>query len=197
MHGRRIRQVLLHDVGMSRALIRRLRENNRVRLNNLPVFLNQFVQAGDVLNIDLDFAEESCVAAEPMDLDIVYEDSDFLALNKPPGVIVHPVGQETTGTLANGVMYYWLAQGLQAKFRPIHRLDRNTSGLVLKVKTSLPTKACTASLWRDRLGAPTWPWWTATFPICPGRSVPRLVENPAAAWSAGSPRKVKKRLPTT
>jgi 23S rRNA pseudouridine1911/1915/1917 synthase len=129
--GRRIRQILLTRLGMSRALIQRLRENDRVRLNGHPVFLTQFVQAGDILNIDLQFDEDSSIIPEQMELDIVYEDEDFLALNKPPGIIVHPVGQEISGTLANGVIHHWLEQGIRSKFRPIHRLDRNTSGLVL------------------------------------------------------------------
>lgn len=131
LKGRRIRHILLSELGLSRALIQRLRDNDRVRLNGNPVFLTHKVDAGEHITVDLEFTEESHIIPEPMDLTIVFEDQEFLALNKPAGILIHPVGKETTGTLANGVIHYWLTQGVQAKFRPIHRLDRNTSGLVV------------------------------------------------------------------
>jgi len=129
--GRRVRSILQYEFGLSRALIQRLRDNDRVRLDGNPVFLTRIATPGELITVDLDFAEESYILPERMDLDIVGEDQDFLALNKPAGVLIHPVGKEITGTLANGVIHYWLSQGVYAKFRPIHRLDRNTSGLVL------------------------------------------------------------------
>ncbi len=129
--GHRLRHILYSRLGLSWALIQRVRENDRVRLNGEPVYLTQLAQPGDIITVEIDFEEESSIAAERMELDIIHEDQDFLVLNKPAGVLMHPVGQERSGTLANGVVYYWQSQGARAKFRPIHRLDRNTSGLVL------------------------------------------------------------------
>lgn len=129
--GRRIRYILSGSLGLSRALIQRLRDNNRVRLNGQSVFLTEYAQAGDLLSIDLMFDEESFITPERMDLTIIAEDEDFLVINKPPGILVHPVGRHQSGTLANGVLYHWQREGIMSKFRPIHRLDRDTSGLVL------------------------------------------------------------------
>lgn len=129
--GRRIRQILLSKLGLSHTLLQRLKEHERVLLNGLPVFLNQTARSGDQLSVDISFNEETLIIPEKMDLNILYEDDEFLVINKPPGILVHPVGKEQTGTLANGVIYYWQTHDIQAKFRPIHRLDRKTSGLVL------------------------------------------------------------------
>lgn len=70
------------------------------------------------------------IIPEPFPLDIVYIDDDFLVVNKPAGV-THPSRMGGTGTLANAVTYYWQGLGRNSLFRPINRLDRDTSGLVL------------------------------------------------------------------
>lgn len=59
------------------------------------------------------------------------EDEDLLVVNKPPGMLVHPLTVEAGGTLANAVVHRWSRQGLTARFRPVYRIDRDTSGLVL------------------------------------------------------------------
>ncbi|MDA8443104.1 MAG: RluA family pseudouridine synthase [Peptococcaceae bacterium] len=139
--GRRIRQLLASRLGLSRALIQRLRENNRVKLNEQAVYLTQFAQAGDLISVDLVFDETSAIVPEAMDLNVIFEDADFLVLNKPPGILVHPVGVHNSGTLANGVMYRWQQQGIASKFRPIHRIDRYTSGVVVVGKNQFAHQA--------------------------------------------------------
>ncbi|UUZ87075.1 RluA family pseudouridine synthase [Paenibacillus sp. P26] len=71
---------------------------------------------------------------EPMELDILYEDEEALVLNKPAGLVVHPTHGHYTGTIANGVVHYWAQQGQSFRFRPVHRLDQETSGVLAIAK---------------------------------------------------------------
>jgi RluA family pseudouridine synthase len=70
-----------------------------------------------------------------MELDIVYEDGDLLVANKPPFVLVHPTMAEHRSTLAHGIAFHLQEQGLRTRVRPVHRIDRDTSGLVLFAKS--------------------------------------------------------------
>jgi len=90
------------------------------------------VKTGDVLTWDLE--ETSDIIGENIPLNIKYEDEYLLIVDKPAGILVHPTHGEITGTLANAVMGYYEKLGLKIAFHPIHRLDRNTSGLILIVK---------------------------------------------------------------
>ena len=71
-----------------------------------------------------------------MPLEVVYEDEDVLALNKAPFLLVHPVAPHHRETLVHGVTFHFLAQGLHARVRPVHRLDRDTSGILLIAKSA-------------------------------------------------------------
>lgn len=90
------------------------------------------VTGGDVISWEL--AEKTRVLPEALPLDIRYEDKFLLIVNKPCGQLVHPTHREVTGTLANAVLGYYAAHGIPVAFHPIHRLDRNTTGLVLIAK---------------------------------------------------------------
>ena len=72
-----------------------------------------------------------------MDLEIIYEDEYILAINKPAGVLMHPTSTVRDGTLANGVLYYYDETKQAHDFHPVHRLDKDTSGLVIIAKTSV------------------------------------------------------------
>lgn len=132
--GLSIYQLLRGRLHVSRGLLRKMRGQYRLRFNGQFVDFSAPVQAGDLLEINFHFAEEADFAPEPVTLDLLYEDANLLAVNKPAGVLVHPTSEERTGTLANGVLYYLRGQGNYNLFRAIHRLDRNTSGLLLIAK---------------------------------------------------------------
>lgn len=72
-----------------------------------------------------------------MSLDIVYEDEYILAINKAPGILMHPTSTVRTGTLANGVLHYYKETNQSHDFHPIHRLDKDTSGIVIIAKTAV------------------------------------------------------------
>jgi len=126
-----LRDILADRLRLSHALLVRLKQQYKIRVNGRPARTNTRLQAGDRVTVDLDLAEENRILPQTMKLEIVYEDDDFLVVDKPPGMAIHPSRPGGTGTLANGVTAHWQAAGLDSLFRPINRLDMDTSGLVL------------------------------------------------------------------
>ena len=126
----------------SRAWLQKLIKAQQTRVNGRPARASTILRAGDVVELDCPPLARRQAAPEAMPLDILYEDDDFLALNKPAGVIVHPARGRWSGTLINGLIYHarhtggTLATGSDP-WRPgiIHRLDRDTTGLLLIAKT--------------------------------------------------------------
>ena len=129
--GQRIETVLAQSLNFSRSQIRRLKKGKFVFVNGEFALLLRRVQVGDEITVYLPVDEEMNMEPEDIPLDIRYEDDSILVVNKPAGMLVHPVNCESTGTLANAVVYHWLKQGRPARFRAVSRLDRDTSGLIL------------------------------------------------------------------
>lgn len=129
--GYTVGTLLRKKLGFSRALLRGLKRCGEVRVNGRRVYLGEKVQAGDTLVVTMPPDEITMLEPEAIPLEIIYEDDDLLAVNKPPGMLVHPVHGETRGTLANAVLHHWREKGVRARFRPVYRLDRDTSGIVL------------------------------------------------------------------
>lgn len=124
----------LRAQGISRHFLIRLRNQDQVLLNGRIQPFHTPLREGDLIEVDPYLREESTVIPEGMDLDILYEDTDFLAINKPAGVLSHPLGdKEPAGTIANGVRDYLLRQDITA-IHPVNRLDRTTSGIILFAK---------------------------------------------------------------
>lgn len=92
------------------------------------------LHGGDVVTWQLAGNENSNIQPEQIPLSICYEDEFLLIVDKPAGMLVHPTGGVHTGTIANGIMNYYMECGVDLPFRPVHRLDKNTSGLVLIAK---------------------------------------------------------------
>ncbi|AZR72123.1 hypothetical protein BBF96_01170 [Anoxybacter fermentans] len=149
--GLTIYQLLRNQLLISRSLLRKIRKSYRVRFNGQYVDFSTQVKEGDLLEFNFNFDEEADFEPEPMQLDIVYEDANLLVVNKPTGMLVHPTATERTNTLANGVLYYLKAQGNHNLFRPIHRLDRNTSGLVLIAKNQYAHNYMSNQLKRNKI----------------------------------------------
>jgi len=157
--GRRLDKYLSGRLGkdVSRnALQRYIREGN-VTVNGRAVKPSYTIRAGDVIDMMLPETKPQEIPPEPIPLDVVYEDDDLIAINKQADLIVHPARGNWTGTLVNALAYYfqqdWRRPGqtrsiaeLPARdevFRPgiVHRLDRDTTGILLVAKTEL-------ALWR-------------------------------------------------
>ena len=136
LDGVSVRTFLRRHCGVSSRLLAKLkRVENGMTVNGCLIRSIDALHAGDELV--LRFPEDD-PEIEPVELplSIVYEDSAILVLDKPPFMPVHPVRSHQRDTLANGVMFYFQSRGERVTFRPVNRLDRDTSGLVLAAKSS-------------------------------------------------------------
>ena len=120
---------------ISQRMRRRLRNEGIITVNNEPAIWNTLVHGGDHLVMKLTPEQEFSLS--PMDLDIVYEDEHILVINKAAGVLMHPTSTVRDHTLANGVLYYYQETHQHYDFHPVHRLDKDTSGIVIIAKTSV------------------------------------------------------------
>lgn len=137
-----LRDVLKYRLGISRSLLNWLKEEQRIRVNNQITRTDYRLQAGDLVSVDIGLQEQNPIEPVDIELDIVYDDADLLLLNKPPGLAVIPRGRNSKEpTLANGVSFHWKRQGASCLFRPINRLDKDTSGLILIGKSQYAHQA--------------------------------------------------------
>lgn len=128
-------QVLKNEFNMSDRLILKLKTAKKILLNSEPVYVSKKLFENDLLEILIDFVEDnSNIVAANMPLDILYEDDWLLIINKPPKIAIHPSCLHYDNTLSNGVKAYFDKIGLAKKIRPINRLDKDTSGIVLFAK---------------------------------------------------------------
>ena len=133
--GRTVQEILTGPMSVSRRMIQRLTRAKGLQHNRRAAWLNAKVRAGDVVSARLHPAESAGLAPVPMDLRVVYEDAEVLAVDKPPFLLVHPTSPEQDRTLAHGVAHHLAQQGVHARVHPVHRIDRDTSGLVVFAKT--------------------------------------------------------------
>ena len=136
---RRIDQFLTDRLPwLSRSAVQRLIEDQLVKVNAQPTKASYKIKTGDVVDMVTPPQPVNDLAPEPIPLQIIYEDEHFLALNKQANLIVHPARGRWTGTLVNGLAHYgqkWST--VNGPWRPgiLHRLDRNTTGIMLVAKS--------------------------------------------------------------
>lgn len=132
-----IREVLIVHYHFSNRYCLHLKINNNIYLNddNQLIYLDKVVNNGDKVSIKLDDEENNCnILPKFVPLDILYEDDYIIALNKPPHMPVHPSLEHFDDSLSNGLKFYFDSINLKRKIRPINRLDKDTSGIVLFAK---------------------------------------------------------------
>ncbi|MFB4332268.1 RluA family pseudouridine synthase [Paenibacillus sp. JNUCC32] len=135
--GMLLKTILQKRMGVSRKLLSRLKLTEQgIMLNGTRVYISVKVQAGDLVEIRMEQERSNDMLPQPMELHILYEDEHLLVLNKPAGVIVHPTHGHYTDTLANGVVHYWQEKGWNYRFRAVHRLDQETSGVLVIAKNA-------------------------------------------------------------
>jgi 23S rRNA pseudouridine1911/1915/1917 synthase len=122
---------------LSRSAAQRLIGDGRVTVNGELVRASYQVKPGDLAVVLLPAEEDSVLVAEEIPLDLVYEDKSLLVVNKPPGMVVHPAPGHEGGTLLNALLAYCPQLAASGDDRPgiVHRLDRDTSGLILVAKS--------------------------------------------------------------
>ena len=129
--GSRLEQV-------SRSYLQKLVKEGAVLVNGKPVKSSYKVENGDWIRLEIPDAVEPEIEAEEMDLDILYEDSDIILINKPKGMVVHPAAGHYSGTLVNGLMAHCKDElsGINGMMRPgiVHRIDMDTTGVLIVCK---------------------------------------------------------------
>ncbi len=135
----RIDKFLMNRIeGATRNKLQQALESGLITVNGQPVKPNYKVRAGDeIVILDTRRPEHTEIIPEQLPLDIVYEDEDLLVINKQAGMVVHPGCGNYTGTLVNGLAWYLQAEGEDTLPRVglVHRIDKDTSGLVVVAKT--------------------------------------------------------------
>lgn len=133
--GALLKTVLRDKLGLSRKLLSRLKLTPEgITVNGERRYTSSRVRGGDIVRVRMEEEQSEDILPQPMPLDILYEDDHLLIVHKPAGIIVHPTHGHYTDTLANGVVHYWQSRGERFRFRPVHRLDRETSGVLAIAK---------------------------------------------------------------
>ena len=121
----------------SRSHLQQLITDGCVTIGNRPTKASTRLEAGQTVNLQVPEAKPVELRAEPIPLTVVYEDDDLLVLDKPAGLVVHPAPGHPSGTLVNALLARWRDfKGLKGDLRPglVHRLDKDTSGLLIVAK---------------------------------------------------------------
>ena len=128
-----VRAFLKAHQGISNTIWKRIKNSGTFAINGIICNATQAsVKDGDIITYDI--LRPTDIVPEELPLDIRYEDEWLLVINKPAGQLVHPTTKESCGTVGNALMHYFTSNGEAHSFHPVHRLDRDTSGLLLIAK---------------------------------------------------------------
>ena len=138
------------DIGISRSMAVTLIESGRVSVNEKPCDKKQKLSVGDRVAVTVPDPVPYEAKAENIPLEIVYEDSDLLVVNKPKGMVVHPAAGNYEGTLVNALLWHCgdSLSGINGVLRPgiVHRIDKDTSGLLIVAKNDASHTALAAQI---------------------------------------------------
>lgn len=137
--GVRVDAFLAQTLDLSRSLAASLVEEGRVTIGGKPIKKRTEVKLGDEIVVSMPDLSEPEAKPQEIPLDIIYEDSELLVVNKPKGMVVHPAPGNPDGTLVNALLFHCKGQlsGINGVMRPgiVHRIDKDTSGLLMVAKT--------------------------------------------------------------
>ena len=130
-----VKEVLKAEFSMSDRLLLKLKKLDKIYLNGNVTSVNHPVLENNLIECYLDYEEDnSNIIPTEMPLNIIYEDEAYIVVNKPAGIPVHPSMDHYTDSLSNGITFYFNQIGLKKKIRPVNRLDKDTSGIVIFAK---------------------------------------------------------------
>lgn len=148
--GKRLDSWVAEVTGQSRAAVQKAIEAGRVELNGAPANKKYQLKPGDMVEIYEEEPEEYEAVAEDIPLDVVYEDEWLIVINKPSGMVVHPAPGNESGTLVNALLYHCKdsLSGIGGVMRPgiVHRIDKDTSGLIVCAKCDAAHQGLTEQL---------------------------------------------------
>lgn len=146
--GMRLDKFLSENSSLSRSYAAKLASDGMVKVNGAYADKKHKLSPGDIITAEL--PEPEALEAEPQDipLDIVYEDDSLIVVNKPQGMVVHPAPGNPDGTLVNGLLYHCRLSRINGVIRPgiVHRIDKDTSGLLVVAKTDAAHEQLSAQL---------------------------------------------------
>ena len=135
---------------LTRSAAARLLEDGQVTCDGKPLPKNYRLRGGETLTVTLPEVQETELLAQDIPLDVVYEDEDVIVLNKPKGLVVHPAPGHADGTLVNALLHHCgdSLSGIGGELRPgiVHRIDRDTSGLLIAAKNDFAHQKLSAQL---------------------------------------------------
>ena len=148
--GVRLDAFLSADGALTRSQAARLIAEGRVRVNGKPAAKSARLSGGETVTVDVPQLRETALPPQDIPLDVVYEDDDVIVVNKPTGLVVHPAPGHPDGTLVNALLYHCgdSLSGIGGEKRPgiVHRIDRDTSGLIIAAKNDAAHLALSAQL---------------------------------------------------
>ena len=149
--GERLDRFLAESVeGLTRSAAARLLEEGRVTADGKAAGKNHRLRGGEALAVDMPDPEPAEALPEDIPLDVVYEDGDIIVVNKPVGMVVHPAPGHPDGTLVNALLFHCAGSlsGVGGALRPgiVHRIDRDTSGLIVAAKNDFAHQGLAAQL---------------------------------------------------
>ena len=149
-NGARMDVFLAEQLALSRSAVQKLLESGAVTLAGKALRKQDKTQAGDLYEVELPELREPSIEARDLPLDIVYEDADLLVINKPKGLVVHPAPGHWDDTLVNALMFHCKdsLSGINGELRPgiVHRIDKDTSGLLIVAKNDFAHQALAEQL---------------------------------------------------
>ncbi|MBQ7379854.1 MAG: RluA family pseudouridine synthase [Clostridia bacterium] len=149
-HGKTVRSYVQHTLSISSRMLTVLKQTeNGITVNGEHVTVRRVLCEGDVLGLAIDDTPERASQNIPpanIPLDVLYEDDHIIVMNKPPHMPTHPSHNHHDDTLANALAYRYAKDGIPFVFRPMGRLDRNTSGIVLAAKDKVASGQLTAAI---------------------------------------------------
>jgi len=138
---------------MSHRLICRMKHDRRIHVNGVPERTNFILSEGDQIDLYVDIdREKTGIVPEDLNLDLLYEDESIFVVNKRPGMLVHPVAKHQSGTIANGIALLLVERGLAPVVRPLSRLDRDTTGVIVFAKNSYIQESLIRQMKHDGFG---------------------------------------------
>lgn len=148
--GVRLDAFLSADGALTRSQAARLIAEGRVRVNGKPAAKSARLSGGETVTVDVPQLRETALPPQDIPLDVVYEDDDVIVVNKPTGLVVHPAPGHPDGTLVNALLHHCgdSLSGIGGEKRPgiVHRIDRDTSGLIIAAKNDTAHLALSAQL---------------------------------------------------
>ena len=149
--GATIREFLKEELGLSTRLIRSAALENRVLVNKNSVRMRFVLHEDDEVVVKLQRKESQNIEPEDIPIDVVYEDEDIIVVNKQPNIVVHPTRRHPSGTLANGILYYFKQTNQSCIVRLVSRLDMDTSGLIIIGKNQFAHMALSKEMQENNL----------------------------------------------